>query len=125
MAQVEALCERLRVPTECRELAEVVAREHPAIADSAQAGAADIVRLLERCDAWRKPQRFGEILLACECIAGRSPYPQGLRLHKALQAALAVATHEIADAAQQQGLKGPQVGERIQQARVEAVARVV
>jgi tRNA nucleotidyltransferase (CCA-adding enzyme) len=123
--ELRAVCERLRVPTECRELAEVVAREYTAVDASLTAGAADIVRLLERCDAWRKPQRFDQVLLACECIAGREPYPQSLRLKAALDAALAVPTNEIAAAAQAQGVKGPQVGEKIHAARVDAVAKAL
>jgi tRNA nucleotidyltransferase (CCA-adding enzyme) len=56
--RLKALCTRLRVPNECRELAEVVAREHAAIHASAQLDAPSLVRLLERCDAFRNPQRF-------------------------------------------------------------------
>jgi tRNA nucleotidyltransferase (CCA-adding enzyme) len=48
-------CERLRVPADCRELADVVAREHGNIHRSGDLGAAALVRLLERCDAIRKP----------------------------------------------------------------------
>jgi tRNA nucleotidyltransferase (CCA-adding enzyme) len=116
------------VPTECRELAEVVAREHGNIHRSGDFGAAAIVRLLERCDAFRKPQRFDLALLACECDArGRGgmeekPYPQRERLRAALAAAQAVATHEVAARAQAQQIDGPKIGEMIQRARVEAVA---
>jgi tRNA nucleotidyltransferase (CCA-adding enzyme) len=122
------VCERLRVPTECKELAEVVAREHGNIHRSSEFGAAAIVRLLERCDAFRKPQRFDFALLACECDArGRGgmqdkPYPQRERLRAALAAAQSVATHEIAAQAQAQQVDGPKIGELIQRARVQAVA---
>ncbi|HEY8048085.1 MAG TPA: multifunctional CCA tRNA nucleotidyl transferase/2'3'-cyclic phosphodiesterase/2'nucleotidase/phosphatase [Ramlibacter sp.] len=123
--ELRALCERLRVPTECRELAEAVAREQAHIDESIDADAAEVVRLLEHCDAWRKPQRFEQIILACRCIAGGADYPQGERLMKALRAALAVATHEIASAAQAKGFNGPKVGELIHDARVEAVAKAI
>ena len=122
------ICDRLRVPTECRELADVVAREHGNIHRSAEFGAAAQVRLLERCDAFRKPQRFEAILLACECDArGRlglekNPYPQRGRLLAALTAAQGVPTHEIAAQAQQQQVDGPRIGEMIHTARVQAVA---
>ncbi|MEJ6021814.1 multifunctional CCA tRNA nucleotidyl transferase/2'3'-cyclic phosphodiesterase/2'nucleotidase/phosphatase [Ramlibacter sp. PS4R-6] len=125
---LRGVCERLRVPTECRELAEVVAREHGNVDASGQADAETLVRLLEHCDAFRKPQRFDAVLLACECIArghGAKDYPQAARLQGALAAAQEVPTHEIAESAQAQGLKGPQVGEKIQRARVEAVARAL
>ncbi len=123
------VCERLRVPVECRELADVVAREHGNIHRSGDFAAAATVRLLERCDAFRKPQRFDSILLACECDArGRlgledTPYPQRRRLLHALAAAQAVDTRDIAAAAQQQGIAGPRIGELIHQARVQAVAQ--
>jgi tRNA nucleotidyltransferase (CCA-adding enzyme) len=125
---LKALCERLRVPTECRELADVVAREHSNIHRSGEFGAGALVRLLERCDALRKPQRFETVLMACECDArGRlgleeKPYPQRARLLAALAAAQAVPTHEIAAQAQQDGLDGARIGEMIHQARVQAVA---
>jgi tRNA nucleotidyltransferase (CCA-adding enzyme) len=123
------LCERLRVPVDCRELAEVVAREHGNIHRSGELGAAALVRLLERCDAIRKPQRFAEILLACECDArgrlGREdePYPQRTRLQGVLNTVLALETHSIAEHAMAQGHSGKKVGEIIHAARTEAVAK--
>ena len=123
------LANRLRVPNDCRELADVVAREHGNIHRSSGFGAAALVRLLERCDALRKPERFDQALLACECDArGRGgmqeqPYPQRPRLLAALAAAQTVATHSIAADAQVAGLDGPRIGEMIQQARIAAVER--
>jgi tRNA nucleotidyltransferase (CCA-adding enzyme) len=123
------VCERWRVPTECRELADVVAREHGNIHRSGELGAAALVRLLERCDALRKPARFQHVLLACECDArgrlghGENAYPQGTRLAQALALAQSVNTTEVAAQAQADGLTGPRVGERIQRARVRAVAQ--
>ena len=64
VALTRALAERLRAPAECRELAEVVAREHGNIHRCGEFGAGALVRLLERCDAFRKPARLDEILLA-------------------------------------------------------------
>ncbi len=122
------VCERLRVPTDCKELAEVVAREHGNIHRSAELGPEALLRLLERCDAIRQPERFVRVLQACECDArGRlgfddAAYPQAERLLKAQQAALSVETAAIAQAAATQGLKGPQIGEQISKARVRAVA---
>jgi tRNA nucleotidyltransferase (CCA-adding enzyme) len=125
---LKGVCERLRVPVDCRELAEVVAREHGNLHRSGDFGAPALVRLLERCDAFRKPERFGDILLACECDArGRlgfedGPYPQRARLAGALAAAQSVATADIAQQAMGLGLAGPKVGERIHAARIAAVA---
>jgi len=126
---LKVLCERLRVPTECRETADVVAREHGNIHRSGELGAAALVRLLERCDAIRKPERFADILLACECDArGRlgfddSAYPQRPRLAAVLAAVQSVVTRDIAAQAAERGVSGPEVGTLIHQARVEAVAQ--
>ena len=128
---LKAVGQRLRVPTECTELADVVAREHGNIHRSAGLNAAALLRLLERCDALRKPERFADVLLACECDArGRlgfedAAYPQRPRLQQALDAALAVVTEPIARAAQARGARGPQIGAAVQQARADAVARAL
>jgi tRNA nucleotidyltransferase (CCA-adding enzyme) len=125
---LKGVCERLRVPTDCRELADVVAREHGNIHRSGELGAAALVRLIERCDAIRKPARFDEVLLACECDArGRlgfedAAYPQRARLGAALVAAQSVATSVIAASAASKGVTGQKVGEMIRAARVQAVA---
>ncbi|MEY4911091.1 MAG: hypothetical protein RL761_754 [Pseudomonadota bacterium] len=142
---------RLRVPVECRELAEVVAREHGNIHRSGDFSAAAIVRLLERCDAFRKPERFAEVLLACESDArGRlgfeeTAYPQRQRLLQSLQAAQTVtaenAINSIAAQAvnttarsensskkevlEAKSITGKQIGELIHAARVQAVAAFI
>ena len=121
------LCQRLRVPNDCSEIAGVVAREHGNIHRSSEFGAPALVRLLERCDAFRKPQRFADILLACECDArGRlglsdQPYPQRQRLLDALSAAQSVLTAEVAAAAEAQGLNGAAIGDAVQAARTAAL----
>jgi tRNA nucleotidyltransferase (CCA-adding enzyme) len=126
--QLQQVCDRWRVPVDIRELAEVVAREHGHIDGSDALDATGLVRLLERCDAFRKPARFAEALLACECDSrgrpgsGDAPYPQRERLLAVLATAAAVATDVVAKAAQQSGATGPKIGEAIHQARVEAVA---
>jgi tRNA nucleotidyltransferase (CCA-adding enzyme) len=125
---LQQVCDRLRVPNEGKELAEVVAREHGNIHRSADLNAEAVMRLLERCDAIRQPERFERVLQACECDArGRlgfeeSAYPQATRLLRAQKAALSVETAPIAQAAAAQGLKGPQIGAQISKARVKAVA---
>ena len=125
------VAERLRVPVDCRETAEVVAREHGHIHRSGDLSPAALVRLLERCDALRKPARFAEVLLACECDArGRlgfeeAAYPQRPRLLAVLAAAQSVVTRDIAAQAASRGQAGPQIGALIHHARVQAVAQWV
>ncbi|MGF6965494.1 tRNA nucleotidyltransferase (CCA-adding enzyme) [Paraburkholderia sp. WC7.3g] len=99
---LKPLCERLRVPNECRDLAVLVAREHGNIHRVMEMGAAALVRLLERSDAIRKPTRFAEALQACESDArGRlgfemSEYAQAERLRVALVAARGVDAGAVA-----------------------------
>jgi tRNA nucleotidyltransferase (CCA-adding enzyme) len=125
---LKPLCERLRVPNECRDLALVVAREHGNIHRVMEMGAAALVRLFERTDALRKPARFAEALQACEADArGRlgfetREYPQAERLRVALTAARAVDAGAIA-----QGFAGEaaKIKDAVHRARVEAVEAVL
>jgi tRNA nucleotidyltransferase (CCA-adding enzyme) len=123
----ERVAERLRVPGDCRELGAVVAREHGNIHRSESLDAAATLRLLERCDALRRPERFDQALLACECDArGRlglqdAPYPQRQRLAAAMRAVLAVDAHGAAEAALAAGARGPAIGEAVRRARVAAL----
>ena len=119
--------QRLRVPTDCTELADVVAREHGNIHRSGDLNAAALVRLLERCDAFRKPARFADALLACECDArGRlgmeeDAYPQRPHLLAALAAAQGVDTASVAQAAVDRGARGDAIGKAVATARAQAV----
>ena len=122
-----ALAERWRVPNDCRELGDVVAREHGHIHASGTLGAEATLRLLERCDALRRPDRFDQVLWACECDArgrlGRAdePYPPRERLNTALRAALSADVADVVQAAQARGANGPDIGRAVQQARVRAL----
>ena len=124
---LRALCERLKVPVECRELAEVTAREHGHVHASLALQPTAQLRLLERCDALRRPARFADLLLACECDArGRlglqqRDYPQRQRLLQALAFARGVDTAAVAQRFAALGQAGPQIGEAIHAARVEAL----
>ena len=124
---LRAVGQRLRVPSDCNGLAELVAREHGNIHRSGELGAAATVRLLERCDAFRKPARFADALLACECDArGRqghadSAYPQRPALGAALAATQGVDSAAVAAAAIARGASGPQIGAALHRARVAAL----
>jgi tRNA nucleotidyltransferase (CCA-adding enzyme) len=128
---VRAIGQRWRVPTACMELAEVMAREHGHVHGSPAFAAAPIVRLLERCDAFRRPQRFAELLLACECDArGRTaaqdqPYPQRPRLLRMLAAAQAVDSTAVSARGLERGLKGPDIGRELHAARIAAIAHAL
>ena len=120
--------ERLRVPADCGELALLTAREHTNVHASEKLDASAIMRLLERCDAFRRPERFLQMLAACECDAtGRlgledRPYPQRARLAAALKTAQDVDTRSASAQAIERGQKGPAIADAIRRARVAALA---
>ncbi len=126
-AALAALCAHLRVPSDCKDLAELVWRERAGLLNGKGDTAAQQLALLERCDALRKPQRFAEALLACECIDGASESAsesasiQRLWRLDGLRRAQSVDTAAIAKTAQSSGLSGPQIGELIREARVRAI----
>jgi len=125
---IKELSGRLHVPTDCRDLAVMTAREHGNISRALDLRPNTIVTLFERCDAFRKPERFAQMLLASECDArGRGhethemryrDYPQSPYLLQALAAARGVNAGEIAGRYVENKEKIP---EAIHAARVSAV----
>jgi tRNA nucleotidyltransferase (CCA-adding enzyme) len=99
---VRGVCERLRAPADCRDLAVLVAREHGIVHRALELRPATVMELLERVDAFRRPERFEDFLAACAAdFHGRSgyasrPYPEAERLRAALSAARAVDAGAIA-----------------------------
>ena len=119
----ETASERLRAPADCRDLAVLAAREHGLVHDAASLRPATLVKLIERADALRRPERFGQLLEACECdFRGRPgwedrPWPAGDILRRALVAVQAVEAGAIAAATPDKA----QIPGRIHEARVAAV----
>jgi tRNA nucleotidyltransferase (CCA-adding enzyme) len=128
VALVEQVCKRLKIPNDCRDLARMTAREHGNVGRALELRPNTMVTLFERCDAFRKPQRFIDMLRASECDhRGRTgfadkPFPQATWLEQALNAARAVDAGEVA----QRYVDQPQrIPEAIHKARVDAVSRLV
>jgi tRNA nucleotidyltransferase (CCA-adding enzyme) len=121
--RVRALSERIRVPADCRDLAVAVARDHGNVHRALELRPATVVELLERVDAFRRPERFEDFLLACECdFRGRPGYetrafPEPDHLRQALQAAQAIDAAEVA-----RNADPARIREAIFQARTAAVA---
>jgi tRNA nucleotidyltransferase (CCA-adding enzyme) len=119
----EALCERLRVPVDYRELAVLAARWHGLVHRALELRPRTVLELLETCDAFRRPERFRELLLACEADhRGRGghrdrPYPQADRLREAQAKAAAIVLGE----ADRAGLAGEQIGKLLRQRRLAAL----
>ncbi len=128
-ALAEQLCRRLKVPNDVRELALLTAREHGNVQRAQELRAATIVKLLERCDAFRKPARFAALLDASECDhLGRAgfenrPFPQKSLLLQALAAAQSVNAGAIAAEVSAGSPEKPaeRIAEAIHAARVRAV----
>ncbi len=124
---VEAVCTRLRIPKDFRQLAVAVCKYHLHYHRAGELRPATILKTLQALDAFRRPQRFDQFLLACEADArGRPGYeerelPQGGILRKALVAAASVDNRPLVD----QGLSGPQMAQALEQARCRAIAQAL
>ncbi|MBI2790913.1 MAG: multifunctional CCA addition/repair protein [Gammaproteobacteria bacterium] len=74
-ALVLKLCQRLKVPQDFQTLARLVTKYHGMIHATPTLSAIDILQLFEHCDAFRRPERFDQIILACEAdFRGRPGY---------------------------------------------------
>jgi len=119
-----ALCERFKVPTEYRDLAEIVCREHLNIHRLDEMKASTVHDLLARCDGFRKPERIDQLGLVCEADKrGRlglhdSAYPSRALLNKLHAAAMSITFKDIDST----GLQGPQISEAMRRARINAIA---
>jgi len=119
-----AVNQRLRVPNDCRDAAVVAAREHGHIHRALELDAAALLRLLERCDALRRPVLLAQVLDACEADArGRAghendAYPQRGRLLDALEAARSVDAGAIAARV---GPDGSRIAQAVHAARAAAI----
>ena len=123
---IEALAERLRLPAEYRDLAIIVARYHGIVHRAFELRPNTILEFMERADAFRRPERFAQALLACEADSrGRTglenvPYPQRQYLHAARDAAAAIkpSAEDIAAHA------GAKIAERLRQRRAQVIAEL-
>ena len=123
---IEDLCDRLKVPNPHRELAILAARQHTLVHRALELKPATVLTLLEKSDAFRRPERFAELMRACEADArGRTgredaPYPQAAYLEEALAAAARVTLAE----SERRDLEGAEIGAEIRRRRLAAVTAV-
>jgi tRNA nucleotidyltransferase (CCA-adding enzyme) len=117
------LCGHLKAPAECRDLALLVVRHHGDIRRGPEMGAAAIARLLEKTDALRRPQRFLQILQACDCdFHGRLGWQDKLIPERDLfPTALAAARSIDAAAIARDCPRKEHIPERLHAARVAAI----
>lgn len=123
---VEALCRRLRVPNDCRDLGRLVSKLHLHCHTALQLRPATVLKVFEQLDAFRRPQRVEQFVLACEADArGRTgledrDYSQADYLRQAHTAALEVSGGSFA----QQGLQGQAVAQAVRQERIARIKAV-
>ena len=124
---LRALCERLRVTNECRDLGLLVARYHGNVHRAPELRPDTIVAILQSCDAWRRPERFAHLLQACASDArGRTgheqdAYPQADYLLRMLQATQTVNAGEIAQQCEDKNA----IADKVREARIMGVERAI
>jgi tRNA nucleotidyltransferase (CCA-adding enzyme) len=120
---VEELCDRLRIPNAYRELGVLVSRYHLHMHKVVELRPNTVLELLESLDAFRRPARFEQFLLACEADArGRKgleerDYPQSEYLRRAREAAASTTL----SAEEREGLQGFEIAKRLHDKRVHAL----
>jgi tRNA nucleotidyltransferase (CCA-adding enzyme) len=126
VALVQGVNARLKVPSEHAQMAELVCRYHLDCHRALELKPGTLLELLERVDAFRRPERVRVLCLACEADKrGRkglaeSGYPQAARIRAAFEAARRVSAAPFVA----QGLEGDAIGTAVRKARVEAIASV-
>ena len=124
---VKKLSQRLRASSDCRDLALLAARFHGDLHRAAELRAETVIKLFQSVDAWRRPERFAQLLQACASDArGRTghendAYPQADYLLRLLTAARAVDAGEIA----KQCSDTHAIAAAVQQARIRAIEELV
>jgi len=72
---VRELCKRYRIPNQFRQLAEITSRYHTHVHRAFEIKASTLLKVLNNTDAFRKPERFEQFLLACTADShGRPGY---------------------------------------------------
>ncbi|CAL1241464.1 tRNA nucleotidyltransferase [Candidatus Methylocalor cossyra] len=119
--RIEALCQRFGVPEECRDLALLALAECERVHRVGRVRAGPVALLLERVDAFNRPERFAQLLTLCTCDyraygrQTRRDYPKAALLTLALKACAGL-DHGAAQSAD------PEAAERLREARAAAIA---
>jgi tRNA nucleotidyltransferase (CCA-adding enzyme) len=120
---VQDLCKRYAVPHDYRDLGVLVARYHAHFHRAGELRAATLLNTLEALDAFRRPERFAQFLLACEADArGRPGYEdRAMAQPDIFRAAFQAAAAVEARAFVAQGLTGKDIAEALRRARIAAI----
>ena len=127
IALIKKLCERLRIPTGHRQIAELVCKYHTHCHRATELRISTILKVLESLDAFRRPQRLDDFLLACEADSrGRlglddRPYPQADVFRLSFQAAKQVSINDLVKS----GASGEEIKKQLNNRRAKAIATVI
>lgn len=123
---VKALCDRYRVPNNYRDLALMVTPYHLHYFRIGEMRPETVLKTLQNLDAFRRPERFEQFLMACEAdsrgrtgFEDRQPEQTGI-MHRMFEAAAAIRTEPLI----KQGLSGDAIGKELQKLRIEAIRTV-
>lgn len=126
LALIKALCERVRIPNEYRDLALAVCAQHGNIHRASELSASMQLEVLNQLDVWRKPARLTDVLLCCEADhRGRlgfadHPYPQSSYWLRLYHAALNIDVQQvIAD-----GFQAKAIREELDRRRIQAISEI-
>lgn len=123
VAVIQALCKRLKIPTDFKELAILTSRFHGMVHRIFECKPSTLLELLEKTDAFRRPERFDDFLTACMAdFRGRThfedkPYPQLDFLRQAFQITRQIAVQPLIE----QGFTGKELAEQLKQLRIKAI----
>jgi len=126
-ALVREMADRLRLPRDYARLGRMTARWHAHVHRALQLRPATVMKLLEGCDAFRRPADFERFLLACEAdVRGREgrqaqAYPQADLIRDCLAAASAITGRDVDG----ERYQGPRFGEALRRLRITAIEQVL
>jgi tRNA nucleotidyltransferase (CCA-adding enzyme) len=127
LAIIKALCERVRVPNEFKEVALAVCAQHTNIHRADELRPSTFLKIFNQLDVWRKPIKLDQVLVACEADhLGRKgfetlPYPQKKLFEKSFKAALSIDVQQII----KEGFKDKSIRDELDRRRVKAIGEAL
>ena len=118
------MCDRINIPNEFRDLAKCVLENYSQALKVAQLSPEEILRILERCDSFRKEDKFFQFIKVCEIVAKvlNKPFNHAL-LKRAFQVAKQINVQNII--ASLEDIGGEKIREAVRQARIKAISSLV
>lgn len=124
LTAINHFCKRLGVPNNAHELALLVSEHHSVVHRMFEKSPEDILNVFDKSDAWRRPERFSQLLLVCKCdflgrknFAGRA-YPQYQHWITLLHILNAIDVRAIL----KQGFVGAEIKEQVRQQRLQLIS---